>query len=84
MKDKLTDKWSMFGEDAQSKYLKEQSIKASLMCNQLIPMRPDIGHYLEVNGIEIAKSAFPEEYETILKAWYDVHKKLEDVRKVKS
>jgi hypothetical protein len=65
-------------------YLHEESLKAQLFCNSIIGMRPDIGFYIEVNGMTISKDVFPEEYEQIVKAWSKVHEKLNEFKKDKT
>jgi hypothetical protein len=80
-------KYSAFNKDKSEqhkKYLQEESLKAQLFCNSVIGMRPDIGFYVEVNGISISKDVFPKEYEQIIKAWSKVHEKLNEFKKDKN
>ncbi len=81
--DKIQSKWSAFTTDKKElheKYLQEESLKAQLFCNSVLGMRPDIGYYIEVNGITISKDVFPKEYEQITKAWSKVHEKLNEFK----
>jgi hypothetical protein len=64
-------------KDQLTKYLDKNSKKAKLFSTGMELLRPDIGYYLEIDGVEIAKTAFPKEYEQIREALFNVIKKLE-------
>jgi len=76
----IQNKWSFSNPEKYEKYLKDTKLKSTLLCNSIIPMRPDIGFYIKVNGNDIAKDVFPEEYEAIIKALDSVFKKLEKIK----
>lgn len=81
--EELKYKYSTFNKDKSEqhiKYLQEEGLKAQLFCNSVLGMRPDIGFYIEVNGITISKDVFPKEYEQIVKAWSKVHEKLNEFK----
>jgi hypothetical protein len=52
--------------------------------NDFPSLRPDIGFYMNVNGLDIGQILFPEEYLLIQDAYFSVLKKLKDhTKKVK-
>jgi len=42
----------------------------------IIPLSPEIGFYVNVNGVDVPKDVFPEEFESIAQALANIHKKL--------
>ena len=57
-------------------YIKEQYQHLQLLGNNITPLRPGIGFYVTVDGLEISEDIFPEEYEQIQNAWGSVVKKI--------
>ena len=57
-------------------YIEEQKLKLQLMGNNIIPLRPGVGYYVNVNGLDISEDYFPEEYNEILKLWNNVIEKI--------
>jgi hypothetical protein len=50
-------------KDAEMKiYMMCEGNKGLLMGTSILPMAPDIGEYIEVNGLRISKKVFPNEY----------------------
>jgi len=63
-------------EEVFPKYKEEQKNKSKLLSTNILPHRPDLGFFIEVNGIEIAEKVFKEEFNVIKKAFYSVIYKL--------
>jgi hypothetical protein len=61
-------------------YIEEQFRHLQLLGSRITPMRPGVGFYTTVDGLEISEDVFPEEYETIQKAWDSVVTKIEELR----
>ena len=57
-------------------YIKEQYQHLQLLGNNITPLRPGIGFYVTVDGLEISEDIFPEEYEQIQNAWGSVVEKI--------
>jgi hypothetical protein len=64
-------------------YIKEQYQHLQLLGNNITPLRPDVGFYVTVEGLEISEDYFPEEYEQILKAWDSVATKIKELNQNK-
>tara|TARA_R100000541_G_scaffold10560_1_gene18426 strand:+ start:1409 stop:1621 length:213 start_codon:yes stop_codon:yes gene_type:complete len=60
-------------------YIKEQYQHLQLLGSNIIPLRPGIGYFTTVDGLEISEEYFPEEYEQIQNAWNSVVKKIKDL-----
>ena len=65
-------------------YIKEQYQHLQLLSSKITPFRPGVGFYTTVDGLEISKDYFPEEYEQIKKAWDSVVTKIENQNKDES
>lgn len=63
-------------KEVYPKYKEKQRKKSKLLSSSLIPLRPDLGYFINVEGIEIAENCFKEEYNQIIKAYYSVLDKL--------
>lgn len=57
-------------------YIKEQYRHLQLLGSNITPLRPGVGYYVTVDGLEISEDYFPEEYEQIQNAWDSVVKKI--------
>ena len=66
-----------YNKDQLNEYLNKNSKRAKLFSTGMELLRPDIGYYLRLDNIEIAKTVFPDEYNQIRDALSDVIKKLE-------
>lgn len=64
-------------ERIKKEWLINNSHKSQLLSSSIIPLRPDIGSYITVNGIDIPKDIFSEEYSQIIKEYYKVLDKLD-------
>ena len=60
-------------------YIKEQYQHLQLLGSNITPLRPGIGYFTTVDGLEISEEYFPEEYEQIQNAWNSVVKKIKDL-----
>lgn len=49
-----------------------------LLSAGIIPLRPDFGYYINVQGVDISEEIFPEEFETITNAYFSVNQKLKE------
>ena len=57
---------------SKKEYIKEQKDHLSLIGSSITPMRPGIGFYITVDGLEVSEEFFPDEYKEILEAWHSV------------
>ena len=57
-------------------YIKEQYQHLQLLGSNITPLRPGVGFYVTVDGLEISEDIFPEEYEQIQNAWGSVVEKI--------
>ena len=64
-------------------YIKEQYQRLQLLGSNITPLRPDVGFYTTVDGLEISEDYFPEEYEQIENAWSSVAKKIKELNQNK-
>lgn len=64
-------------------YIKEQYQHLQLLGSNITPLRPGVGFYTTVDGLEISKDYFPEEYEQIQNAWSSVAKKIKELNQNK-
>lgn len=62
----------------QKQYLIEQKKIISLLATNIIPFRPGIGELINVNGLEIAKDVFPDEFNQILNIRNSIIKKIKE------
>ncbi len=60
-------------------YIKEQYQHLQLLGSHITSLRPGVGSYVTVDGLEISEDYFPEEYEQIQNAWGSVVKKIEEL-----
>lgn len=65
-------------------WLKKNAYKSQLFHSTIMSANPDLGFYINVNGLEISKDFFSEEYEQITKAYFSFIKKLDEHYKNKS
>lgn len=63
-------------EERKNNWLNENSPRANLMGNCILPMNPEIGQYLTVNDFKISQDFFTEEFNQISKAYYSVLDKM--------
>lgn len=68
-------------EDNRVKWMNENSHKSQLLKYNIMSMNPDVGFYINVEGIEVSKDFFKEEYEQISKSYFSVLKKMDDYYK---
>ena len=61
---------------SKEEYIKEQYQHLQLLGNNITPLRPGIGFYVTVDGLEISYDIFPEEYNQIKNAWASAAKKI--------
>lgn len=69
----------MVEEDKQNRkneWMKKHSSKSTLMSNNILPLNPDIGRYINVNGFDISEDFFKEEFTEIQKAYFSFINKL--------
>jgi hypothetical protein len=59
-------------------YITQQKRIISLLPTNIIGYRPGIGEYITVNGLEIAKETFPEEFNQIVELRHKVIQKIND------
>jgi hypothetical protein len=69
-------------EQNRQQWLDENCSKALLVSNRLIPLRPNMGYFVSVNGIDIGEDIFKDEYEAITEAYHSVMEKMEAHYKV--
>lgn len=63
-------------KSAQNSWLNENCSKSQFLSFHIEPLKPDLGNYYDVNGLEIFKDIFPEEYGIIHNAYYSAMDKL--------
>jgi len=64
-------------------YIKEQYQHLQLLGSNITPLRPGVGYYVTVDGLEISEDYFPEEYEQIQNAWDSVAEKIKELNQMK-
>lgn len=67
-------------QDTRNIYVKEQQNNLQFIAPHLIPMHPNLGYVIEVNGVKIAQELFPEEYKTITEAMYQAFAKISKLK----
>ena len=70
-----------YKEQRKEKWMKENSPKSQLLGYNILPMNPEVGFYITVEGLQISQDFFKEEYEQISKSYYSVMKKLDEYYK---
>lgn len=70
-----------YKEQRKEKWMKENSPKSQLLGNNILPMNPEVGSYITVEGLQISQDFFKEEYEQISKSYHSVMKKLDEYYK---
>ena len=70
-----------YKEQRKEKWMKENSPKSQLLGNNILPMNPEVGLYITVEGLQISQDFFKEEYEQISKSYHSVMKKLDEYYK---
>jgi hypothetical protein len=68
--------------DRKEKWLKENSSKSQLLYYNILPMNPELGFYVTVEGLQISQDFFKEEYEQINKSYKSVIKKMDEYYKI--
>jgi len=63
-----------------NEYIKSQKKHLQLLGSKITPLRPGVGFYVTVDGLEVSKDHFPEEYKQIRKAWDSVITKIEKLK----
>ena len=64
-------------------YIKQQYQHLQLLGNNITPLRPGVGFYVTVDGLEISEDYFPEEYDQIRNAWNSTVKKIKTLNENK-
>ena len=65
----------------KKEYIKAQYQHLQLLGSNITPLRPGVGFYVTVDGLEISEDYFPEEYEQIQNAWNSAVKKIKELNK---
>lgn len=65
--------------ELKNSYIRHQKYKLQLLSNNIIPLSPDTGNYIEINGIRISENFLPEEYDKVTKVWTDVANKIKNM-----
>ena len=73
-----SEKYEQYKKEVNEKWLDKNAGKATLLASNLISLRPDLGSFIKVEGIEIPEDIFPEEFNEITEAYFSVLKKLQD------
>jgi len=60
----------------KEEYLNKNVLIAMLLSSELETLSPDMGYYVKINNIEIARDIFPDEYNQIQNAYFSVIRKL--------
>lgn len=68
-------------EERKEKWMKQNSSKSQLLGNNILPLHPELGFFITVEGLQISEDFFKEEYEQINKSYYSVMKKLKEYYK---
>ena len=63
-------------QNRKDKWMKKHSPKSTLLANNILPLNPDIGRYINVNGFDISEDFFKEEFREIGKAYFSFINKL--------
>lgn len=77
------NKMNRYFDENQLKYLDENSSNVQCATPRIFPLRPDIGIYVKVNGLNIPEQLFEDEFEKITDAYFSVIKKLNTYYKFK-
>ena len=70
-----------YNKERKERWMKENSSKSQLLGNNILPMNPEVGFYITVEGLQISQDFFKEEYEQISKSYHSVMKKLDEYYK---
>ena len=62
--------------DYEKNCFKKIALDSEFACVNIIPLRPDIGRYINVNGLEISERFFPDEFTEIVNIYDTLIKKL--------
>ena len=54
------------------------SYKSQTAVNNILPLRPDVGYYIKVEGLDVVKDYFPEEFKQIEDAYFSIMAKLDE------
>lgn len=63
-------------KETKNEYIIEQQNKLKLIAPQLIPLNPNLGYYLEINGVKISQQLLPKEYSVIVEMMYQAFAKI--------
>jgi len=69
--------YKKYKKELKKKWLDKNGYKSQILGNQLGSMNPEVGFYVNVNGIEVSEDFFKKEFSAISKAYNSVIKKME-------
>lgn len=61
----------------KKRYFEVNSSNVQTLASHIFPLRPDIGTYVKVNGLDIPGQYFKDEFKKIESAYFSVIKKLD-------
>lgn len=64
--------------EEKEKYFKSNKTTSMLIDPYLTKIRPDIGEYITVEGLDIPKDLFQEEYNAVVTSYHSVLKKIKE------
>ena len=83
--DEITKESVIVTDATIENWMDSNSYKSQFIGSNIIPLRPDIGYFINVNGIDIAQDIFKDEYAAISNAYFSVIKKMDEhYKKTKS
>jgi len=71
-----------FIEDRKEEWMKKNAKLSQFLFTRIMGMSPEVGFYVNVEGIKISQDFFKEEYEVITTAYNSVMMKLDEYYKL--
>jgi len=62
----------------KNKYFKDNYFKSIYITERIFQVTPELGIYVEVNGLKIPAELFEDEFKTIKESYYKVLDKIKD------
>jgi hypothetical protein len=66
-----------YEDNVKKEWLAKNSHEAALLSKHITPFRPNLGYFIEVDGIAVGQLVFPEEFDVIREAYHSVLNKME-------
>lgn len=67
-----------YKKEAKRKWMKHHADYEKMLGSHIIPLRPDIGFYVTLNGLDIGDMIFPEEYKILEETYFKILTKIKE------